>query len=172
MELLELVTKTKELFKNDRIEDLGEQLMHVVTTHDEAIMSDFCELVDNNLDVDWLQMIFQYYRADRKEKMQDYTPSSLARLVSKLTETNEEKTVLDLCAGSGALTIQKWCENKNLHFECVEYDKNVIPYLLFNLALRNIDAIVTRADVLSCEMFEKYKTIPSTRFSIVEKCDG
>ena len=97
---------------------------------------------------------------------------ALGQYTKIVVETDEEKNVLDLCAGSGALTIRKWCDNKKLHFECVEYDKNVIPYLLFNLALRNIDAIVTRADVLSCEMFEKYKTIPSTRFSIVEKCDG
>ena len=167
MELLELVSKTKKLFNIDSVDELGKKLMCIVDLHDEKAMSDFCELVDNDLTVEWLQMIFQYYQSDRKGKMQDYTPSSLAALISKLVETDEEKNVLDLCAGSGALTIRKWCDNKKLHFECVEYDENVIPYLLFNLAVRNIDATVTRANVLSGEIFEKYKIIPSTRFAIV-----
>ena len=52
-------------------------------------------------------MIFQYYFADRKEKMQDYTPKSLAVAVAELSKTENEKICLDLCAGSGALTIQK-----------------------------------------------------------------
>lgn len=63
-----------------------------------------------------MQMIFQYYFADRKEKMQDYTPKSLAGSSCRVIKTKDEKICLDLCAGSGALTIQKWNENNDLKF--------------------------------------------------------
>ena len=63
-----------------------------------------------------MQKIFQYYLADRKVKMQDYTPVSLAKFVGKLVRTENEHTVYDLCAGSGALTIQKWNLNNELKF--------------------------------------------------------
>lgn len=66
-------------------------------------------------------------------------------------------TVIDLCAGSGALTIQKWNENHNQRFLLYELDENVIPYLLYNLAIRNIEATVVRADVLKNEVYESWK---------------
>lgn len=105
-----------------------------------------------------MQMIFQYYFADRKEKMQDYTPKSLAVAVAELSKNKDEKICLDLCAGSGALTIQKWSKNNDLKFICKEYDNRVIPFLLFNLAIRNIDAEVIHCDVLSDEIFRTYRT--------------
>ena len=100
--------------------------------------------------------------------MQDYTPTSLAKFISKLSENNED-TVLDMCAGSGALTIQKWNENKDLKFICEEFDENVIPFLLFNLAIRNIDATVIQKDVLEDKEFKKYKIIKGKEFATVKE---
>lgn len=129
-------------------------------------MGKFADAV-NDLSVDWLQKIFQYYEADRKEKMQDYTPLTLARFVGKLTETDHEQSVYDLCAGSGALTIQKWNLNHDLHFVCYECDKKVIPLLLFNLAVRNIDALVINGDALQDETFTRYTVKHGERYGMV-----
>ena len=165
MELKQLVDESMKLFEIDDIKDLGSKLMEIVTEDKIEYYKKFRELV-KDLSVDWLQKIFQYYEADRKDKKQDYTPLSLARFVSKLVGDGD--TVLDMCAGSGALTIQKWNLNKDTKFICEEFSTNVIPFLLFNLAIRNIDATVVQKDVLGNIEIKKYKIIPREEFGKVE----
>ena len=154
IELLELKDKVLKCFETD-IEHLGEALMSAVTTNRTDLFDAFCELVDNDLKVDWLQMIYQYYLADRKEKKQDYTPKCLAEFMSCLI--GDSDILIDMCAGSGALTIQRWAQNHDQKFQLFEIDNNVIPYLLFNLVIRNIDSSVSRADVLCGETYEQWR---------------
>lgn len=169
MELKELTDKTLQLFKVENTKELLSAIEKSYNNND--IMQQFCDLVNNDLSVDWLQKIYQYYEADRKDKKQDYTPASLADLMAKiaLSESNE---VVDMCAGSGALTIAAWRENPKVKATCIELDQNVIPILVFNLAIRNIRAKVIRADVLTREQFEKYRVIPGEKFGKVEKYDN
>ncbi len=166
MELKALCKKTIELFGLADIYDLSEKLLFICLDNQYEYMEKFSEAVED-LSVDWLQKIFQYYEADRKEKMQDYTPLSLARFVGRLTKTEQEKSVYDLCAGSGALTIQKWNLNHDLHFVCYEYDKKVIPLLLFNLAVRNINALVINGDALQDETFTMYTVKRGKKYGTV-----
>lgn len=149
MELKELVNKTTQLFSCKSAKELGKALMDCVEKNDYKKMQEFSELVENDLAKDWLQMIFQYYNADRKEKKQDYTPKCLAQFLSRLI--GESAETIDLCAGSGALTIQRWVENPDTVFTLYEIDENVIPYLLFNMAIRNISATVYQSDILQDE---------------------
>lgn len=172
MELKELTEKVKGLFQINDISELPQRLMETVMKNDSEIYDGFSSLVENDLTIDWLQMIFQYYMADRKEKKQDYTPPTLARFLGKLTETEQEKSVYDLCAGSGALTIQKWNLNHDLHFICHERDKKVIPLLLFNLAVRNIHAIVIDGDALQQETVTRYTVTPQERYATVKEIKG
>lgn len=167
MELKELVEKTKELFEIDDISSLSFKLQDVVLNNKTEYYRAFKSLVVD-LSIDWLQKIFQYYEADRVNKKQDYTPASLARFVAKLSSNNED-TVIDMCAGSGALTIQKWNENKNLKFICEEFDSRVIPFLIFNLALRNIEGVVIHRDVLMNEEYKRYVLTKGEEFSKVEE---
>lgn len=155
MELKELTTKTLKLFDVTDVENLGVALTKCVMTDDEAKMQEFCNLVENDLSQDWLQMIYQYYLAEREQKKQDYTPKCLARFLSLLL--GESDTTIDMCAGSGALTIQRWNEYPDMDFELYEYDEKVIPYLLFNVTIRNIDAIVYQSDVLQHEIINSWK---------------
>lgn len=166
MELKELTDNVIELLKIEKPEHIPNALMEVVMERKTEVYEGFCELVQD-LSIDWMQKIFQYYLADRKEKMQDYTPASLAKLVGVLSETETETTVLDLCAGSGAMTIQKWNMNHNLSFVCYEYDKTVIPILLFNLAVRNINAVVINGDALQDEAFQSYAVKKREKFGTV-----
>ena len=169
MELGQLCEKSKEIFGIAEISELSEKLFDVCMNNRHEYMECFSETVED-LSIDWLQKIFQYYEADRKEKMQDYTPRTLARFVGKLTETADEKAVYDLCAGSGALTIQKWNLNNDLLFLCYEYDKKVIPLLLFNLAVRNINAFVVNGDALQDETFAIYQVKRGEKFSTITEC--
>lgn len=171
MELKVLCEKSIEIFEIKDITELSDKLFDVCMNNQHEYMKRFTEAVED-LSVDWLQKIFQYYEADRKEKMQYYTPSTLARFAGKLTETEEEKAVYDLCAGSGALTIQKWNLNHNLTFLCYELDKKVIPLLLFNLSVRNINAFVVNGDALQEEIFAVYQVKRGDKFSTVKDCGG
>ena len=160
MELSELKAKVLEIFEIVEVKDLGSALMENLDNYDK--MMAFEEAVNGDLSKDWLQKIYQYHEADRKEKKQDYTPASPGKLLAKLS--GESDVVMDLCAGSGALTIQKWNENHNQRFSLYELDENVIPYLLYNLTVRNIEATVVRADALKNEAYESWKIEKGERY--------
>ena len=164
LELKELSEKTLEIFRINSIDNLGEALTECLESKDIDKIKAFNELVDD-LSIDWLQMIYQYYCADRKDKKQDYTPKCLAQFVSRLIG-DSAKTV-DMCAGSGALTIQRWAEYPNTTFELYEIDENVIPYLLFNLVLRNIKATVYQGDILQDEIVKTWQIRKGAKYGEV-----
>lgn len=153
MELKELTEKTLELFGVKQADQLGQALLKACGNVDK--LKAFCGLVDGDLSVDWMQKIYQYYLADRKEKKQDYTPASVAQFMGLLAGSSD--IIVDMCAGSGALAIQKWNIDHNQRFRLIELDEKVIPFLLFNLVIRNIDSSVCRMDVLSGEGYEQWR---------------
>lgn len=155
IELKELTDKTLELFGVSEPSQLGSALLSACDDHGK--LDAFCDLIDGNLRTDWMQKIYQYYLADRKEKKQDYTPSSLAQFMGLLAGNSE--CVTDMCAGSGALIIQKWNQNRNTEFVAIEIDENVIHFLLFNMVLRNIRCDVLLMDALTDEEPKKKWTI-------------
>lgn len=161
MELKELTEKVLELLRAQSAEELPERLFEAVKNDDLNVYENFCELVQD-LSTDWLQMIFQYYHADRKEKMQDYTPKSLAVFIGRLA--GKADTVVDMCAGSGALTIQKWNINHDQKFELYEFDEKVFPFLLFNMAVRNIECTIHHSDVLQQEVLHTYRVSKGEKF--------
>lgn len=147
MELKELTDRTLELFGVDNPDNLGSALLDNISKTDK--LKAFCDLVDGDLSVDWMQKIYQYYLADRKEKKQDYTPKSVAQLMGALIGDTDK--VVDMCAGSGALIIQKWSQKPETRFTALEIDENVMPFLLFNMVLRNIRCRVFQMDALTGE---------------------
>lgn len=155
MELKELTDRTFELFGVDNPDNLGSALIESVSNTDK--LKAFCDLVGGDLSVDWMQMIYQYYLADRKEKKQDYTPASLAQFMGILAGNAEH--IVDMCAGSGSLIIQKWNQNHDTTFTAIEIDENVIPFLLFNMVLRNIRCDVYQMDALTDEEPTKMWTV-------------
>ena len=165
MELLKLTQKIKVLFGVDTA-DLGDSLKRCVEDNDESVFDAFVQLVDGDLSQDWLQKVFQYYLADRKEKKQDYTPKCLAELLAAFADGDD---CVDLCAGSGALTIQAWVLNPNRKFVLYEADDAVVPFLLFNLAVRNIGATVYVGDALMGEVRETYAVKKGDRYGVVAR---
>lgn len=171
MELKELTDKTLSLFNSENPDDLISKIMECVERNDTEKYEKFEELIQD-LNVDWLQKIFQYYLADRKEKKQDYTPKSLAKLMTKIALKNNDGLIVDMCAGSGALTIQAWNFNKDLEFECLEFDEKVLPILIFNMAIRNIRSTVKHMDVLQDEILSIYTIEPTEKYGKVVKKYG
>lgn len=160
MELKELTEKFKAIF--GELENFNLDLLT------ESNCSKYLELINNELEIDYLQKIWQFFMADRENKKQDFTPKSLGKLLSKLTESENETWVYDMCSGSGALTIQKWCSNKNLKFVCEELDEDLIPFLIFNLKIRNIEGYVINGNVLTGERKTVYKLTKGEKFSEIE----
>lgn len=165
MELLELYNEMLRLFSVEDCSGLERAMMDAVIACDVEKYDKASKLFPD-LEHDWLQKIFQYYRADRDEKKQDFTPSSLAQFLAALTDGDSQELV-DMCAGSGALTIQAWVRNKNRFFRLYELDGAVIPYLLFNLAVRNMNAEVLHGDVLSDKKLHKYTVTSGNKYSTV-----
>lgn len=166
MELKELCEKVVDMFDINDISQLGDALTAAVEHNDCEIYDKFVQLVDD-LSIDWLQKIYQYYQADRKEKKQDYTPKTLADFVGRLA--GESDIIIDMCAGSGALTIQKWNKNHELRFELYESDDKVIPFLIFNMAIRNIQCLLYHADVLQSDIWHTYEISKGEKYGIFKE---
>ena len=168
MELKKLIEETYKIFNCNNTKELKNNLYDICINNKKEKIKEFAELINYDLGTDYLQKIYQYYEADRDNKGQDYTPKSLARLLSKLSYSKNEDSCLDMCCGSGTLTIQKWIDDPNLKFELEEFDENVIPFLLFNIMLRNINAEIRHKDVLKDETYHVYKISKDEEFGKLE----
>ena len=164
-DLTDVLESCRRTIGFERVEDMPQALMAACESNDEAMFAAFADSVPD-LERDWLQMVFQYYLADRKGKMQDYSPASLGDLVSSLARGS---SIMDMCAGSGALTIRCWLGDRTRRFVCVEYDERALSMLLFNLAARNIEAVVVHGDVLTQETFATWTLTRGERFSRVDR---
>ncbi len=164
MELLEFKTKMFELFECDNFSDLPLKILNC--GYNSNIFNRYINIV-GNLDKDWIKHLFQYYQADRINKKQDFTPNCLSTLLSRLS--GKGNSFYDCCAGTGSLTIEKWKDCPDALFICEELDENAIPFLLFNLAIRNINAYVINGNVLTQEVKSKFIVKKGEQFGIVEK---
>jgi len=168
-ELKNITDEVLNMFDISDISKLSNELMECVLCLKKDKYIKYCEIVENDLSIDYLKKIYQYYQADRKNLKQDYTPISLSTLISKFSEQNNVSEVYDMCAGTGELTIQQWVENHSIIVDCQEIDENVIPYLLFNLSVRNIQGVVRHMDILSNDIFNVYILKKGDQFATVHK---
>lgn len=134
----------------------------------ENIFNQFLEL-EQDLSFDWFTDYFQQEHGDRDKLKQDFTPKEVAHLVNSIS--GPATSVADICAGTGGLTIKKWNEQREA--ECFyymeEFASRAIPILIFNIAIRNMNAEIVHCDALTQEVFGIYRIIPGDRFSTVEK---
>ncbi len=123
--------------------------------------------VETDLSYDWFLNYYQSEHSDRKGKMQDFTPNEVAEIASSMA--GDSKSTLDMCSGVGGLTIKRWVDNPNQEFYCEEFSDRAIPFLLFNLAIRNIEGIVRHGDSLTRQFKTIYRLSEGERFSNIEK---
>lgn len=164
IELRELYQKTLDIFEAEKIDELGKNIMRACVDNDIQKIESFAKI--GSLDEDWLQKIFQYYQADRKGKKQDFTPKTLADFAGRLVGKCDD--VIDMCAGVGSMTIQKWKRDKEARFCIYEIDENAIPYLLLNMILRNIESVIYQGDVLEGENRNTYKIKKGDKYGVLE----
>ena len=166
IELKELVKALTSRLKCT-IETLPEALLAAALNQGEPLII-IDELAGKDHGEDILQTVYQYYFSDRAEKMQDFTPPSIGRLVAELT--GDAETVYDLCAGSGSLSIQKRLTSPDAEFICEELDERAIPFLLCNMAIRNMRGWVINRNALTLATAAVYRLEKGATFSqIVSK---
>lgn len=144
--------------------ELPERLMSILFNPEERVevFNKFLEL-ETDLSFDWFTDYFQEQHSNRDNMMQDFTPSELTKLLPALAK--DFKSVADICAGTGGLSIACWNKNHAAEFYCEELSKRALPLLLFNMSIRNVDGYIVNKDVLSGEVFAVYKLTKSERFS-------
>lgn len=132
----------------------------------DKLCNDFMQF-EFDMKNDCLRDYFQMNNANRSNLKQDYTPDSLARLISKLAP--EADNIVDICAGTGALTIAM---GRDINYQCEELSQMSIPILLFNLALRGINAVVLQKNVLLNQTEKIYKLTKIGNYSDIEIVDS
>lgn len=153
---MSLKDQIHELFGVKEAHELPAAVMKIVMDSEELskVITDYRKSFPD-LKQDVLRDYFQECSADRKSFMQDYTPDGICKLVSGMA--GHAASIADLCAGTGSLTISAWIENPEAHFTCWELSSAALPLLLFNLAVRKIEATVVHGDLLTRETQAVYE---------------
>lgn len=109
---------------------------------------------------------FEEKAANRKNYMQDYTPQSVMDIVAGISTNG---CVRDVCAGIGGLSLAKYKNNPDVVLQLEEYSKNAICFLLFNLVMNGVPAVVIERNVLTQENIAKYKVEISNQVPQITK---
>lgn len=118
-------------------------------------------------ETDPLRDYFQESHSNREAMMQDYTPDGVCELVARLAP--EAGSALDLCAGTGSLSL--FYADGSTDLVCEELSERAVPVLLLNLALRNLRTTVVERDVVACRSVRAYRVEPGERFGDVTECE-
>lgn len=126
--------------------------------------------VKNDVSTDTFKEYFELYAAERKTNQQDFTPDSIAHLLAELTKTGKKIedgfSAYDPASGTGTLLIAQWNYDRmkvapwlyfpHCYFYMAEELSDIaVIYLLHNLALRGMNAIVMHGDSIE----RKYKQV-------------
>lgn len=156
-----------------------ERLMEILLKKEEReeLFGNFLK-IDTNLDYDWFHEYFETEQAERKSKKQDFTPNSVARLANAITSEPRQTDYYEMAAGTGGMMIARWVYNikedpafvlkrketvvndvltssiftyspRAYWYHLEELSDRAIPFLLFNSAIRGINAEVIQCDSLS-----------------------
>lgn len=126
--------------------------------------------IEWRLDRDWFHVYFEEEHANKLKYAQDFTPDSVSLLLSKILQSDATKiggTRMDVASGTGSLVIKKWNEDRlqmspfkyrpsMFLYQCEELSDRAMPFLLFNLMIRGMNAVVIHGDVLSREAKQVY----------------
>ena len=135
----------------------------------EKLFNRFLE-IDWDLNKDMFHVYFEEEHANKKKYAQDFTPDSISMLVSKLIDAEANGMGglrMDVASGTGSLVIKKWVDDRMKHtpfdyypsmyfYQCEELSDRALPFLLFNLMIRGMNAIVIHGDSLSREAKQVY----------------
>lgn len=153
-----------EIFEVDDSYKAPEKIMKILYDKEarEKLFKKLLEVNNYNVDFDWFHEYFQEEHADRKNKKQDFTPKSVAQLLSRLALSQEGDSGMyyECCVGTGGIMIKYWDNFRRtfspfkyelrFHFAVVEeLSDRTIPFLLLNMMIRGMNGIVIHGDTLT-----------------------
>ena len=130
----------------------------------DKVFKQFLELYDYDVSWDWFHEYFQEEHAERKSRKQDFTPESIAKVLSGVADMPDNSTIYEPTAGTGGILITNWNQTRmksnpftyrpSNYFHLVEeLSDRTLPYLLFNLIIRGMNAVVIHGDTLTRESY-------------------
>lgn len=156
-----------------------DRLMEILSEREERekLFRNFLK-IDTNLEYDWFHEYFETEQAERKSKKQDFTPNSVAKLANSIVSEPGQTDYYEMAAGTGGMMIARWVYNvkedpafehkrkdsmvndvltssiftydpQAYWYHLEELSDRAIPFLLFNAAIRGINAVVIQCDSLS-----------------------
>lgn len=134
------------------------------------VLDKFGKIIENK-DDDFMRDFFQEYSANRKDMMQDYTPSSVCNLLARLVP-NEYDQCTDVCSGTGSLSLACVNNSRDAFVICEELSMAVIPILVLNYVFRNRNAIVKEKNVVTNIIVKVYIIEKSEKYSSVNVVDS
>ena len=155
------------------------RLMEILSEREERekLFRNFLK-IDTNLEYDWFHEYFEAEQAERKTKKQDFTPNTVAKLANSIVSEPGQTDYYEMAAGTGGMMIARWVYNvkedpafehkrkdsmvndvltssiftydpQAYWYHLEELSDRAIPFLLFNAAIRGINAVVIQCDSLS-----------------------
>lgn len=168
------LSKVNKLLGIEESYKAPERIMELISNEETAKKLFLNALVefDYDLSYEWFTSYFEDEHADRKNKKQDFTPTCLSRLMSEMISSDKSQGIIyEPAAGSGSTIISHWqSETGKFRFPwdynpadylyvCSELSDKVVPFLIFNLMIRGINAAVIHGNTLTKECKEVYACI-------------
>lgn len=165
------LSKVNRLIGVDESYKAPEKIMKIISDKEQAneVFLKFIAEFDYDLSYEWFNEYFEDEHADRKNKKQDFTPTSVSRLISDLQGSEPQYGVIyEPAAGTGSTIISHWYKECRKHqfpwdyypdnylYVCEELSDKTIPFLLFNLLIRGMNALVIHGNTLTREAKEVY----------------
>lgn len=159
--------KVNELLGVDESFKVPDKLMSIIMNREqrEKTFKEFLE-VERDTSFDWFHEYFEDEQAERKTNKQDFTPDSVSDIMTKLVGKSD--TYFESAAGTGGIAIRNWWHDLTTNHNPFMYEPaedfmyleeksgRALPFLLFNLSIRGINAIVVHGDSLSREVNNVY----------------
>lgn len=124
---------------------------------------EFLKAFDYDLSYEWFTNYFEDEHADRKNKKQDFTPITISKLMAEMFQKEPQKGIIyEPAAGTGSTIISHWYNERmkcavwdynplEYLYVCEELSDKTVPFLLFNLLIRGMNAVVIHGNTLTRE---------------------
>lgn len=142
------------------------------STNRRMIFHVFLEQFEYDLSYEWFYNYFQDEHADRKNNKQDFTPVCVSNLISEMLSCkprDDSYTIIEEpAAGTGSTIIAHWHKSFRLCrfpwdyrpddylYRLTELSSKTVPFLLFNVMIRGMNAIVIHGNSLTKEIEAAY----------------
>lgn len=123
--------------------------------------------IETNMSYEWFQEAYELEHADRKGNKQDFTPHSVANLITRLTLDDSPTHYFESACGNGGIMIQHWNEQRlrvgignynprAFWYQVEELSDRSLPFLIFNMAIRGMNGVILHGDSIAREFKDVY----------------